>query len=373
MPSPAPSPAPLRWGILGAAEIARKNWKAIRNSGNGIVTAVASRERSRAEAYIAQCQSTTPFAATPRAFGSYEELLASPEVDAVYLPLPTGLRKEWVVRAAQAGKHVLCEKPCAASAADLREMLAACERNHVQFMDGVMFVHSRRLDAIREVLDDGRTVGPLRRITSAFSFCAPPEFFRDNIRSHSGLEPQGCLGDLGWYCLRFALWAMQGRMPRAVRGLLLAESSRVDHAGSVPTEFSGELFFDGGVTAAFYCSFLTELQQWAHLSGPKGSLRVPDFVIPDFGCEARFETSQPHYRVEGCDFQMEPNLRSHSVPEYSNSHSTAHEANLFRHFGEAVRSNSLNRAWPEIALQTQRLVDACLASARTDGRPITDF
>lgn len=364
---------PLRWGILGAAEIARKNWQAIRNSGAGVVTAVASRDLARAQTFITQCQSAVPFPVPPRAFGSYAELLASPDVDAVYIPLPTGVRKEWVLRAAAAGKHVLCEKPCAPSVADLRDMIAACDRHGVQFMDGVMFMHSRRLDAIRAVLDDGQTVGPVRRITTAFSFCAPPEFFGGNIRSHHGLEPQGCLGDLGWYCLRFSLWAMRGQMPRAVRGLLLSQTTPADGSCGVPTEFSGELFFADGVTAGFYCSFLNELQQWAHLSGSKGSLRVADFVIPDFGCEARFETTQPNYRVEGCDFQMEPNQRSHSLLEYSNSHATAHEANLFRNFAAAVRSGARESRWPELALNTQRLVDACLASAAQDGRPVTEF
>ena len=77
------------------------------------------------------------------------------------------------MRAAAAGKHVVCEKPCAASVADLVEMLGACRRAQVQFLDGVMFMHSRRLERIREVLDDGQTIGRLRRITSAFTFSQP--------------------------------------------------------------------------------------------------------------------------------------------------------------------------------------------------------
>ena len=96
--------AKLRWGILGTADIARKNWLAILNSGNGTVTAVASRDSARAEQFIRSCQSHAPMPVVPKAFGSYEQLLACPEVDAVYIPLPTGLRKHWVLRAAQAGK-----------------------------------------------------------------------------------------------------------------------------------------------------------------------------------------------------------------------------------------------------------------------------
>src|SRR4051812_34437097 len=109
----------LRWGILGAARIAEKNWRAIRHSGNSIVTAVASRDPARSRAFVAKCQRAEPFDPPPAVLGSYEELIASRDVDAIYVPIPTGLRKPWVVRAAESGKHVLCEKPCAANAAEV--------------------------------------------------------------------------------------------------------------------------------------------------------------------------------------------------------------------------------------------------------------
>ena len=214
----------LGWGILGTAQIARKNWKALRNTGNSTVVAVASRDVERSRRFIAECQAQVPMETVPTAFGSYEELLATTDVEAVYIPLPTGLRKEWVLRAAAAGKHIVCEKPCATSVADLREMLDACRRQRLQFMDGVMFMQSRRLRQIREVLDDHASVGRIKRITSAFSFCASREFFLSNIRADSLLEPHGCLGDLGWYSLRFALWAMNGQLPQRVTGRILSGS-----------------------------------------------------------------------------------------------------------------------------------------------------
>ena len=102
----------VRWGILGAANIARKNWKAIYHSGNSVVKAVASRTREASRKFIAECQQEAPMPQEPQAFGSYEELLASKEIDAVYIPLPTGIRREWVLRSAEAKKHVLCEKRC---------------------------------------------------------------------------------------------------------------------------------------------------------------------------------------------------------------------------------------------------------------------
>lgn len=264
----------IRWGILGTANIAHKNWQAIRLSGNSTVTGVASRELERSRKFIAECQAQVPMECEPETFGSYEELLASDEIDAVYLPLPTGLRKEWVLRAAAAGKHVLSEKPCAVSVADLREMIDACKQHRVQFMDGVMFMHSQRLPRLREILDDGQSVGEVRRITSAFSFLGSGDFLMSNIRGNAQLEPNGSLGDLGWYCIRFALWVMNWEMPEEVTGRILSRQ------GAVPTEFSGELFFKSGVSASFYCSFITENQEWAIVSGTRGYLEVRDFVLP---------------------------------------------------------------------------------------------
>jgi len=335
------------------------------------VTAVASRDLERARRFIHECQPHAPFKPAPRALGTYEELLASPDVEAVYIPLPTALRAHWVKRAAEAGKHIVCEKPCATSVAELGEMLAACQRNQVQFMDGVMFMHSRRLGRVREVLDDGRSIGSIRRIASAFTFRAPEDFFVSNIRARSELEPYGCLGDLGWYCIRFALWVMNWTLPERVAGRML---SAFKHSGSelaVPTEFSAELFFEGGVTSSFYCSFLTETEEWAVVTGERGHLRVPDFVLPFSGKALSFETANPVFAVRGCDFEMKPGLHKVDVAERSHSDPTAQESRLFRHFAEQVQSGELNPLWPEIALKTQMVMEACRDSALAQGQVVT--
>ena len=359
----------LRWGILGTAQIARKNWKAICNSGNSTITAVASRDVERSSRFITECQAGAPLEVEPKALGSYEALLASKDVDAVYIPLPTGLRKEWVIRAAEAGKHVLCEKPCAISFAEAQGMMEACQRHRVQFMDGVMFVHSRRLDRIREVLHDGTSVGEIKRLSSAFSFRGAEEFFDGNIRMNSALEPLGCLGDLGWYCVRFALWMMNWNLPRQVTGRMLSQFGRKDSPAPVPTEFSAELLFDGGVSVGFYCSFLTDLQQWVNVSGTKGNIHVSDFVLPFFGSELAFELRNPMFRVSGCDFSMEEHRQRLAVAEYSNGHATSQETNLVRNFVAQVQTGHLNDLWPEMALKTQRVVNACFDSARA-GTPM---
>jgi len=355
----------LRWGILSTAQIARKNWKGIRNSGNGQIVAVASRDLERSHRFIAECQGDAPFDPVPRALDSYEALLETRDVDAVYIPLPTGLRKEWVLRAAAAGKHVVCEKPCAHSVADLQEMIEACRKHRVQFLDGVMFMHSERLPRMREVLDDGASVGDIRRITTSFSFCAPPEFFAGNIRAHAGMERYGCLGDLGWYCIRFALWVMNWQTPQGVTGRVLNASTAPGSPSPVPTEFSGELFFANGVSSAFYCSFLTANEQCALVSGTRGYLRLADFVAPFFGSELSFEVNNVVHDVNGCDFNMEAHWRRFAVSEHGNSHPTAQETKLFRNFAQKVQSGHLEERWPAMALQTQQVMDACFESAQS--------
>jgi len=356
-----------RWGILGTAAIARKNWRAMALSGNSGLVAVASRRLDRARQFVAECQAACPLPSAPEALGSYDELLRRSDVDAVYVPLPTGLRKEWVLEAADAGKHVLVEKPVGVTAADVRDMLAACERRRVQLMDGVMFMHSRRLDALRRTLDDGESVGRIRRIASQFSFNAPEDFVQANIRGDSRLEPLGCLGDLGWYNIRFALWVMRFAMPTEVTARRLAAAGQPDE---VPFEVSAEMLFPGGVSASFDCSFRTENEQWATVSGTKGFVHVPDFVLPFFGDEVRFEVTNSVYQVAGCDFDMQRRSRSVVVPEYSNSHRTAQEANMFRTFSTLVLSDRRDPHWGDIALRTQLVVEACARSAKS-GRPVS--
>jgi predicted dehydrogenase len=359
-----------RWGILGAASIARKNWKAIRNAEHCDLVAVASRDPQRARQFITECQADAPFVQAPRAVDSYEQLLADPTIDAVYLPLPTVARKPWVIRAAEAGKHVLCEKPVGRDASDVQQILDACRHHRVQFMDGVMFMHSQRLDAIRQVLNDGQSVGRIKRITSQFSFGGSDDFLQQNIRMNSSLEPLGCLGDLGWYSLRFALWVMQERMPTAVCGRLLAEQAGRDSREAIPTEFSGELFYPDGISATFYCSFVTELQQWANVSGTRGYLHVRDFVLPFFGPELSFEVSNLVFNVRGCDFNMEDHTRRLAVAEYGNGNVNAQETRMFETFARLVFSGQPDPTWGEISLNTQRVLDACLRSARSGGTPV---
>ena len=216
-------------------------------------------------------------------------------------------------------------------------------------------------------LDDGESIGKLRRIATQFSFCAPEEFLTENIRMHSDLEPLGCLGDLGWYNIRFNLWAMDYAMPQAVSGRMIRGAARSDSPDQVPIEFSGEFFYENGTTASYYCSFITANQQWAHVCGTEGTVRLDDFVVPFFGSDVKYTVSNTESNQHVCDFNMEQRERIVSVKEHANAHPTAQETNLFRTFGDLVLSGTPDPKWGEITLQTQQVMMACLESAKQDG------
>ena len=245
-------------------------------------------------------------------YNRIEDLLADPNVDLVNICLPTEYHKEVTIAALKAGKHVLCEKPCGIDTAELKAQLAACNEAGVQFMDGVMFMHSTRLDALSETMTGG-SIREVRRINSQFSFNAGEDFLTGNIRMHSDLEPLGCLGDLGWYNIRFSLWAMDYAMPQAVSGRMLRGAARSDSPDKVPMEFSGELFYENGVTASYYCSFVTGNQQWAHVCGTEGSLRLDDFVVTYYVAEVKYTVSNTESNQHVCDFTMEEHDRTVAV------------------------------------------------------------
>jgi predicted dehydrogenase len=230
-------------------------------------------------------------------------------------------------------------------------------------MDGVMFMHSPRLAHVREVLADGKSVGGVRRISSAFSFYAGENFFRDNIRINGALEPAGCLGDLGWYNIRFSLWVMNWKLPRTVTGKILTQPEAAPSHPSAPTEFSGELIFANNISAGFYCSFLANIQQWAHVSGQNGWLRLPDFIHPFDSYEPAFEVNRNEIRVTGdakCPPGTDPMVQGHA---------TAQDARMIRNFADQIFSGKLNDDWLEWALKTQKVLDACHESARR-GAPV---
>lgn len=252
----------LRWGVLSTANIGRAAVNpAIQASSNGALVAVASRNEERARAFAEQ-------GSIPRWHGSYENLVNDPEVDALYIPLPNSLHREWTVRAAEAGKHVLCEKPLALNADECREMQAAADANGVKLMEAFMYRFHPRTERVVEMIGSG-AVGELRTVRSAFTFRLTKP---GNIRMDPALGG-GALMDVGCYCVNVSR-TMVGAEPVEAQAWATWASSGVD------AELTGVLLFDNGVTAHFDCALTMERAEFYEVAGTDGLLRVPSAFLP---------------------------------------------------------------------------------------------
>jgi predicted dehydrogenase len=171
--------------------------------------------------------------------------------------------------------------------------------------------------------------------------------------------------------VRFSLWVLNYRMPLQVTARIHSEVAQDAGLPSVPTEMSGELFFEGGVSAAFHSSFISENAEWANVSGTKGSVLVPDFVLPFSGQKTRFTLSQPEFIIKGCQFDMHDRRAEEEIAEPSSNAPGAQEVEMVRVFSDLVLAGRIDAHWPDIALTTQIVIDACMASARRGGAAIS--
>jgi predicted dehydrogenase len=227
---------PVRWGVLGAADIAlKKVIPAMNRSDRARVVAIASRDKPKADA-------AAKALGIARAYGSYEELIADPGVEAIYNPLPNHLHVPWSVRAAEAGKHVLCEKPIALSAAEARELLAARDRAGVLIGEAFMVRTHPQWLGVRELVESGR-IGELRLVVGHFSY-----FRRDpsDIRSRPDWGG-GAMMDIGCYPITLSRWLFNAE-PLEVTGQLEHDPDMgIDRLGSALLRFpSGQASFTCG-------------------------------------------------------------------------------------------------------------------------------
>ncbi|WP_202077632.1 Gfo/Idh/MocA family protein [Caldalkalibacillus salinus] len=256
----------IKWGILGCASIARKQLiPAIKEVDHAEVVAVASRSLERAKAFAEQND-------IPEAYDSYEALLDQDDIDAVYIPLPNHKHAEWTKKAAQKGKHVLCEKPAGLNQAQVEEMIAVCKENDVQFMEAYMYQFHPQWEKVREVLDSGR-IGEIKIIQAHFSF---PMDDKENIR----LQPDtggGALYDVGCYCVHASRLIMQ-KEPTDVRAL-----AKYADNGIVDTSLQALLKFDNESIAHFDCSFEAANRQYVEVVGAVGTIEIDLPFRPDKG------------------------------------------------------------------------------------------
>ncbi len=261
----APTAGRAHWGILSTADIAlRKVIPGMRRSPRSEVLAIASREDGRAAAAAAQL-------GIPRAYGTYEALLADPDIDVIYIPLPNHLHAEWAVAAARAGKHVLCEKPLALTAAQAQDMVDACRASGVLLMEAFMYRQHPSWIAARELLASGR-IGRLQAVDSWFSYYNDDPTNIRNVAAAGG----GALYDVGCYSVNLSRMLF-GAEPTRVQATI----TRDRHLG-VDTVTSAILGFDAGV-ATFTCSTRAEPDQRVDIYGTEGriAIEIPFNIPPD--------------------------------------------------------------------------------------------
>ena len=252
----------LRWGVISTANIGRAAVNpAIKASRNGELLAVASRDEERAREFADKWE-------IPQHYGSYDALLDDASLDAVYIPLPNSMHCEWTIRAAERGKHILCEKPLALDADECREMDAAAEANGVKLMEAFMYRFHPRTQKMVEMVRAG-VVGDLKLITSAFTFRLNNA---DNVR----LRPEmggGSLMDVGCYCVNVSR-TIAGAEPVAVQAVAHQGPSGVDE------QMVGTLRFEDGLLAQFDSALNMVRRESCLVAGTDAYLTVPSAFLP---------------------------------------------------------------------------------------------
>jgi predicted dehydrogenase len=245
----------LRWGLLSTARINRMIIPAIRASARSEIAAVASRTRERGETYAAEWQ-------IPRVFDSYESLLDDPSIDVIYIGLPNSLHVEWTVRALDAGKHVLCEKPLALAVEDVDRIQDAATRASRVATEAFMYRHHPLTQIVQETVRGGR-LGPIRSIKGAFTF---PLTRQNDVRLDPALGG-GSLWDVGCYPVSYACM-LTGEPPVEVVGWQQPPAPGVD------LEFAGMMRFRDGCVAQFDSGFLGPFRAEMEVIGRDATLRI---------------------------------------------------------------------------------------------------
>ncbi len=256
---------PLRWGVLSTATIAvTKVIPGLRRAERAEVVAIGSRDPSAAERWATEL-------GIGRAHGSYEAVLADSEVEAVYIPLPNHLHAEWTIAALRAGKHVLCEKPLALTAADARRMLAVAEETGLVLMEAFMYRHHPSWLAARAHLADGR-IGRLMAVQTWFSYYNDDPTNIRNIVEAGG----GALYDIGCYGVNLSRMLFGGEPVRVLASALRDPTSGTDVVTAAILDF-------GDGIASFTCSTRAEDDQRVDIYGTTGriSIEIPFNIPPD--------------------------------------------------------------------------------------------
>jgi len=325
----------LRWGFLGAGNI---SWSAmgpaVRAAAGAELVAVAARDMSRAEDFAAE------FGAA-RAFDAYEDVLADPDIDAVYIGLANDAHEPWATAALASGRHVLCEKPLGLSAAEVDIMTAAADLAGRRLVEASWYHWHPRIRRAAALVEEG-AIGPIRHVSAGLSFPGlPPGNFR-LAPAHGG----GALYDVGCYAISAVLWAMGGDMPDEVA----ARARRSDTGVDEQTE--AILTWDDGRSAEVRVSMAEPFRQWLVITGESGEIELPGrpYTEKEEPTELLLSDGRDTQRLQ--------------IPG----------ANAYQIMVEEVSSALLGGSGWLLPLERSRatavLIDACLTSAGSGGTPV---
>ena len=321
---------PLRFGCLGAARITPNALLTpAREVPRVTVQAVASRSRARAEAYAAEH-------GIPVVYDDYAALIDAPDVDCIYNALPAGCHCEWTVRALEAGKHVLCEKPMASNAEEAEQMARAAASSGARLVEAAHHLHHPALSRLRTLFETGE-IGELEHVDGVF--CAPISQDPDDIRFDYDLGG-GALMDLGCYPISSLRFLLRSE-PQVLSARAEEEPARID------MEIESELRF-GNLRASIRCSMRAAFEMFLEAHGTRGRIRAPMAFVPHLG--GRFEIETPAgKRVETAD-------------------ATSTYVFQLRAFEDHVRNGTPIETSPESAAATMRAIDAIYAAAGLEPR-----
>lgn len=323
----------LRWGVLSTANIGRAAViPAIKASGSGAVVAVASRDAAKGAAFAEKL-------GIERVHASYAALLADDQVDAVYIPLPNSLHHEWVIKAAAAGKHILCEKPLGMTAGECLEMAAAADAAKVKLMEAFMYRFHPQFAAAQQLIQGG-AIGALRHLHATFTFNVTNP---TNIRLQPALGG-GALMDVGCYCVN-SIRTLAGREPVEV------QAWAAWHAQGVDERMVGVLRFADGLTGQFDCALNLARRETILAAGADANLELPRAFVP------------------GVNDTVVSVRRSYSDVQQQIIPGDDEYRLMVEHFAACV-SEDRTPAYPatEAALNL-RVIEALYRSARAGGRP----
>ena len=323
----------VNWGILGCAGIAEKAFiPAVLKSRNGVLAGIASRDEARAADWARRFGFL-------RSHRTYQDLVDDPAIDAVYNPLPNDLHAEWSIRALRAGKHVLCEKPMALNAPEVRAMIQGAEMNGALLMEGFMYKFHPQIAKTLELIR-ASAIGDPRTVHSAFTFRFKRE---DSNYRWSPAQGGGALYDVGCYTTSIA------RLVLGAEPTSFFAAARIDPATGVDMTSEALLEFPGGRFAQCESSFETQFQSRLLVVGTDGTLRLERaFSAKDFDVAVEV--------VRGDAVESVPIPRADMFTL------------MVEHFGDAVLGDVPLRYPASDAWHNMRAIDACFESVRTGGR-----